>query len=81
MLRTLIAVALFAFAGSAVADCSDHSAKETLLPDPQANASHNPSMVKGAVPIAKKTSDTKSAKKPVSDKTPPDKVATNKVRE
>ena len=81
MLRALsLAVALFAFAGGAVADCgSDHNAKEALTQDQQANASQAPAAVKTAMPAANKTATTaKNVKKPV-DKTAPDKVAANKV--
>ena len=81
MLRTIsLAAALFAFAGGAIADCgSDHSAKQTLTPDQQANASKAPTAVKTALPAANRTATTKNAKKPVEASS--DKVAANKARE
>ena len=75
MLRALsLAIALFAVAGLAVADCgAGHSAKQTLTNDEQANASQAPTVAKTALPAAKKP--VQSAKKPVGDKPSPDKVA------
>jgi len=79
MLRMLpLAIALVVFASAATADCgADHSAKETLTPDQQANASRAPAAVKAVVPTAGRTADTKNAKKPV-DKASSDKLAANK---
>ena len=80
MLRTVsLAVVLFAFAGAAFADCVDgHSAKETLTPDQQANASQAPTTAKTAIPTTKKAIDAKQVKKPV-DKSSTDKVAVTKT--
>jgi hypothetical protein len=79
MLRTLaVAIALVAFAGAAAADCGgDHSAKETLTPDHQANASRVPATSKNGVHATSKTTDMKNGTKPV-DKASSDKLAANK---
>jgi hypothetical protein len=81
MRRTfLLAVALFAFTGSAVAHCGDaHEAKDALSPDQQANASKVPTAVKVALPASKNSVDSKTAKKSVESKAATDKVAANKL--
>jgi len=81
MLRTLsLAVALFVFAGTAVADCgAEHSARDVMTPDQQANASQAPTSAK-VTSVANKVAAAKHAKKPV-DKRSSDKLAANKVKE
>jgi hypothetical protein len=84
MLRTVsLAIALFAFAGVAIADCGGaHSAKEALSHDQEANASKAPTVAKTALPAtAHKSVDVKNAKSPVKQKTSPDKLAANKPAE
>jgi len=79
MLRTFaVAIALVAFAGAATADCGDdHSAKEALTPDQQANASRIPATSKNVVHATSKATGMKNAKKPV-DRASSDKLAATK---
>ena len=62
MLRTFaVAIALVAFAGAATADCGDdHSAKEALTPDQQANASRIPATSKNVVHATSKATGMRS---------------------
>ena len=81
MLRVLsVAVALCAYAGAGYADCgAAHNAKEALSRDQQANASQVPTVAKAILPAAK--APVQVAKKTVSNRPLPDKVASNKPAE
>ena len=82
MLRTFsLAVVLFTFAGAAIADCgADHSARQVMTPDQQANASRVPATAKPDQSAASKSADAKHVKKPL-DKASGDKLAATKVKD